>query len=240
MLCKSNKQFAEKVLFAKGLGTLTKVKSLCLSGPGITDVGLDPLWALTQLETLTFHNTKITDEGGICLEGLLNLITLNLSEAMITTTVLEHLKGLPNLKNLDLSGCPGIDHWLCDSPEYDSGFANLETLNISLSYLYEDKFKMNEDENTFWFSKPDRTPRPDLPGIWGTGLSAIMDGLPNLKVLHLASAHITDFDLGYLEASSNMKWITLDGCVQVTEAGQMRLEEAMPDCTIGYRYLDEV
>ncbi len=78
MHCKSDKEFAEKTLIVKERGPLTNVTALRLESSGITDMGLDPLWALTELKELDLSYTDITDKGLIYLKGLKKLKSLNL------------------------------------------------------------------------------------------------------------------------------------------------------------------
>ena len=80
---------------------LAKLTSLRLTGPQITDAGLEHLkglTGLTNLTTLYLNNMQITDAGLEHLKGLTTLETLFLNNTHITDAGLVHLKGMTRLK----------------------------------------------------------------------------------------------------------------------------------------------
>ncbi len=74
------------------IGTLTHLKSLRISGPGVTDSGIAHLKNLRQLEDLALVGKGVTDAGLAHLENLSNLRRLVLSKTQVTRAGVEELR----------------------------------------------------------------------------------------------------------------------------------------------------
>jgi hypothetical protein len=74
---------------------------LCLTGTGVTDVGLQYVTGLTRLEELDLSYTKVTDAGFDNFRELTRLKELWLHDTQVTDAgVAELQKALPNVKIL--------------------------------------------------------------------------------------------------------------------------------------------
>jgi internalin A len=75
--------------------------------------------------------------------------------------------------------------------------------------------------------------RLDLDGseVTDAGLGTLSN-LRGLQVLSLAETAITDKGLRHLESMSQLRFLELDGCPQITDAGVARLKTALPKCQI--------
>ncbi len=88
---------------AAGLGALTELEFLELSGTRITDLGLEHVGELTNLQILDLaDNHGISDIGLAKLKTLTNLRTLMLQGTRVSGVGLSHLKALPKLDTLSL------------------------------------------------------------------------------------------------------------------------------------------
>ncbi|MBF0315370.1 MAG: hypothetical protein HQK52_18255 [Oligoflexia bacterium] len=103
----------------KAENSLMKLKTLDLSGRGLTDIG--PLNVFTNLISLILNNNKIQDLSP--LSSLNGLVTLKLADNKISDVT--PLSALPSLKELDLKNNTIVDTQIIAS------FGALEKLNLS-------------------------------------------------------------------------------------------------------------
>jgi hypothetical protein len=132
----------------KPLSNLNRMRELLLSGPGVTNDGLEYLERMSQLKELTIGEPQITDLGLEHLQGLKQLEELDLNSASITNDGLKRLKGLKQLNSLWLgetlitdSGLRCLKEskqlqilWLCRTQITDAGLVHLAEMH-QLKYL---------------------------------------------------------------------------------------------------------
>ncbi len=87
---------------ASTLGDLPHLRSLSLSGTGITDSVMSRLQSLTQLQELEVAYSSVTDAGWEPLKHFPHLTKLRLSGDNITDSTLFHIKDLTDLTYLGL------------------------------------------------------------------------------------------------------------------------------------------
>jgi hypothetical protein len=104
-----------------------RLKSLTLSGTGITDAGMRSAGAIPTLQTLLLNETHISDAGLEQLQRLTELRQLGLYHTRVTDAGLAYLKGMSNLNELWLSGSAITDQGLMQL----KGLKNLRHLYLS-------------------------------------------------------------------------------------------------------------
>jgi hypothetical protein len=184
------------VLLAR-LNGLTKLSSLAVSVPWITDAGLASFKGLANISELHLTGGQITDAGLAHLTGLSNLRELTLTLPFVSDAGLAHLEGLTNLSELSLGG----------AHLSDAGLVHLGRLT-KLSKLVLHAIRVTD------------------AGV------AHIGALRGLSELQLFDAEVTDAGLAQLEGLTNLSKLTLLGTQQVTDAGERKLQQALPKLDI--------
>jgi len=104
-----------------------RLRSLTLSGTGITDAGMKSIGSLPMLQILILNETRISDNGVQQLQRLTEMRQLSLYHTHVTDAGLGFLKGMSNLTDLTLSGPKITDQGLMQL----TGLRNLRKLTLS-------------------------------------------------------------------------------------------------------------
>ena len=204
------------------LGKLAELKALMLTGTRVTDTGAKRLGRLRNLEWLGIADTRISDTGLGDLAGLTNLTTLDMHGTQITDAGIKHLERLSNIQVLSLANTAVSDAGLA----HLKGMPNLCAIDL------------------------------DGTQVTGTGLE-YLKGLAELEWLSLDNSQFNDAGLEHLKTLASLSQVSLRG-TRITDAGLAHLEEmtgliivdlketavsdhgveklqqALPNCAIGY------
>lgn len=210
-----------------GLANLTglSIIQLSLTDTQITNAGIEHVKKVRNLSALVLQGTNVSDEGVREIATIGSLTGIGLADTPITDTALEHLKQLPNLTSLNINITNISDNGLkhvavhrslhtllasqCDGIT-DVGLKHLgELTNLEvLELIYIDNFT---DAGIADLGKLKKLSRLTLssPKISDVGLQAICEQFPNLSILALGHAGVTDAGLEHLTKLSNLNTLHL-------------------------------
>ncbi len=202
----------------RGLASLEKLR---LAGRGITDEGLETIGQLSGLRTLDLGSTGITGAGLKHLAGLSNLEALHLDCTATGDVGLYHLAGLTNLEDLRISYAKITDSGLL----HLKGLTSLHTLWLQFNHISDAGL---EHLSSLINLKELRLNNNGV--ITDEGVRHLA-GLSQLERLFLNGSSISDVGLEELRGLTRLKTLYVVRS-RVTDAGEKRLKEAIPDLEI--------
>jgi WD40 repeat protein len=194
------------------LGQLLKLQFLELRSPNVTDEGVRFLRQLPELKHLALRAKGLTDEASTYLAELRGLVRLSLTPGSFTDRGLEGLMRMELLESLEIA----------ESEISDAGFGKLlakeglERLTVSNSLITGEGLFSLEDSGSLTNLTLSGCPVSDR------GLEAIVQRLPQLKILGLSQTEITDEGLRHLSQLEDLYQISLYK-TKVTDAGLQHL-----------------
>jgi hypothetical protein len=227
----------QEITAAKDLpaGACQLVRAL-LSGPQVTDAGLEHLERLTNLTRLDLYGGQVTDAGLAHLKELTNLAHLCLYKTQVTDAGLAHLKGLTNLRSLGLDGAQVTGTGLADLKGLTNlGYLDLNRTQVTDAGLAHLKGLTNLIHLCLAGARVTDAGLADLKGLTNleylelsntqvrdAGL-AHLKGLTKLTILNLNSTRVTDAGVEHLKGLTSLTQLDLNGA-PVTDAGLAHLK----------------
>jgi len=165
----------------------------------LTDKALMHISACDNLETVSFHfNENITDKGAEYLSTMKSLKRLDINKAQMTGEGLKYLSQIKSLEHLDLPSQILGDRELA----YLSSLGNLRDLRLDRTHFIDP-----EMDKGFYTDK---------------GVKELSK-LRRLEKLSLGSRGLTDEGMDYVCQFTNLKGLSLFGCINVTDNGLAKL-----------------
>jgi hypothetical protein len=193
----------------------------------ITDAGLVNFRELTGLRFLVLSDANVTDAGLVNLGGLVQLRALDLSQTKVCDAGLVHVERLVNLKSLDLKqtkvGDNGLTHL--------SGLSSLEKLDLRETNVTDAGLAHLAGLATLEKLGLRET------NVTGAGL-VYLQGLARLKEIDLNGTKVGDAGLICLKRLTSLRALHLE-LTNVTRACVDDLQNALPNCEIGFWHSDE-
>jgi hypothetical protein len=207
--------------FSEVLGVILNERST------VSDSVLVNLSGLRGMRFLTLSDANISDAGLVNLNGLVQLRTLDLSRTKISDDGLVHVKRLTNLKSLDLNqtavGGAGLAHL--------AGLTLLEKLDLRETNV--------TDAGLAHLARLTSLEKLDLRDTNVTDAGLVhLEGLAQLKELDLHGTKVSDPGLACLKKLTSLRTLYLE-LTNVTRAGVEDLQNALPNCEIGFWHSDE-
>lgn len=225
------------------LKNFTKLKSLRIYGPTITDTvmtyiadaknlaslsleqsavgvdGMKTIGTLSKLKELKLYGaSNVTDDALAQIADLKDLEILELRSTTTTSGGMKHLAGLSKLKVLDLSETANIGN---DGIAALAPLTNLEELNLWYTFV--------DDQGLAPLASMTKMKRLNLDKCQVTDAGLVnLKGLSNLEFLHIGSTRVTDTGLVELEGLKNLKHLVITFCNDITDDGVTKLQAALP------------
>ena len=148
----------------------------------------------------------------------------------VTDEVLLQFENLKCLRKLGLSSCPNISY---------KGFAGLKSLKNLNSLVFPFSGASNDDgvESLLGFTQL-KTLAVGGSSLTNRGLVAIAQLSQILALGLIECAHITDDGVKSLSALRHLQFISLSGCQNVSERGQLHLVNHMESTSSAVKFLD--
>jgi hypothetical protein len=195
------------------LDHLPKLKRFTVHSKMVTNQGLVHVASLTQLEQLSLDVPNLTDEGLKSIGKLKSLKELTINSGSISATGLSYLSDLKFLEELSLADC-GFSH---------DGLGSLpESIQASVTYVKLDAAMISPATIVVLQKAPRlETVRIETPA--NDEVCALIGGLPQIKVLTLEGASITDRGLAALVRFNNLRELTIHN-TSITDQGLTSLQ----------------
>ncbi|MDO4549792.1 MAG: hypothetical protein Q4C96_00900 [Planctomycetia bacterium] len=205
------------------LFAFSSLTSLSLDKTGITDKTLiSQISRLPKLQQLFLSGVKITDSGVKVLAKNKNFIRIRLAGTQITDASLEILSEMSALRSLDLSNTKiSVD-----------GLSKLVTLSVLEDInIYNAKYVGGEV--TEIFAEMDGLQKINMDNIPVTDadVEKLLPLAENLIFLHLGGTRITDKVVNTLEKFKKLKTLYVNR-TEVTDVGVAQLRKSLPECNI--------
>lgn len=191
------------------IGTLKQLRRLNLSHTKISDLGLEHLRDLENVTYLNCHYCEFISDGGIAyLKRWVNLEYLNLRGTEVTSRVFEHIANMKKLKILDV----GFSRVNDDGFDALASLEKLEELHIGGDKMTGLALPLLRLLPSLKHLDVNGSQRTDS-GRWGLNLSDLNAGslsaLPQLEVLNIGGASVTDVGMKAVEPLVNLHTIDL-------------------------------
>lgn len=256
---RQDRQVSDDDLIALELEALTDLKGIDIASDRVTDVGLARLTEMTELQSLSLRGVWrrdcITNAGIKYLSKMRRLERFNIGSEELTDACLPDLAQIGTLKELALGGEISDNGLRCiarmrslealflsSGAVTDKGLLHLVELK-SLRQLTLSRANKVTDAGVAQLAQLSSLKILSLhvPKITDRGLIGLARNA-SLEDLLLSCAHVTDEGLDHLSQLKSLRRLTLDGtkltevgivdCTRVTEAGVVKLEQALPSCKI--------
>lgn len=146
------------------------------------------------------------------------VVGVNFERAPVTDAGLDCLKGLPHLRSLNLNHTSVTDAGL----EHLKGLTNLQVLDLFDTAVTGVGLKHRTSLHHLDLG---------LTKVTDAGLESLKP-LTQLQFLNLDGTQVTDSGLEHLKGLTNLHWVLLGG-IKVSREGVKKLQQALPNCTIG-------
>jgi hypothetical protein len=217
------------------IARLRRLEYLGLADTRITDSGLKHVENLSGLNDLILWKTAISDEGLVHLAGLTQLGMLSLDETSITSAGLARLATLDRLTWLclqrtavddraigQLAAMPALTDLFVSGAAFSGpGLLKLHE-RLPSCQIQSHSFRLNS--MTIGGAPSDR---------WQQLVTRIhaLDAEDRIKLVDLSGTLLSDEQAAMLEGLQTVECLDLRG-TRVTEAGLLRLQQALPRCEI--------